>query len=500
MDFLDPRKRRKHKIRLIIGYALTAVAIVLAAVVLYFGATGLGIDTKTGEIIQNGLLFVDSHPGGAEIYLNNKNINAATASRLVLPAGSYDLAIKKAGYRDWSRKFVLDQSSVARFVYPFLFPAKPFTATLKSYTSTPAIFTQSLDRHWLLVEEPSITPGGVVFDEYDANNWVQPPTALTLPAGLLTDAAPSDTLKTVEWSSDNNHLLLQHDYSGGTEFIVFSRTDPTTSVNLNKLFDINPTQVVLRDKKPDQFYLYDQKSQTLAPASLGSAKVAAPVLRHVLAFKSYGANTISYMTASNMPAGKVQARFWNGNKSYALGVVNAGSTYLLDIAQFQSHTYYVAGSNTTNMTLIYQDPLSGIQDPSVGRAVPLFALRNPGSNKVSFSANARFVAVQSGSNFATYDFEQKDGYQYSLKGQIAAPLLWMDGHRMIGSVDGSAFVTDYDGTNQQTISATATVEGALFNRDYFQMFTLVPSTNGSVKLQRLDMRAGVDLPKNPNQP
>src|SRR5438128_2402277 len=137
MDFLDPRKRRAHKIRLIIGYFLTAIAIVLASVVLYYGATGLGIDTKTGEIIQNGLLFVDSHPGGPDVLLNNKPVNATTAARLVLTSGSYDLTLKKAGYRDWNRKFILDQSSVARYVYPFLFPTKPFSVTLKNYSSAP---------------------------------------------------------------------------------------------------------------------------------------------------------------------------------------------------------------------------------------------------------------------------------------------------------------------------------------------------------------------------
>jgi hypothetical protein len=499
MDFLDPRKRQAHKIRLFIGYSLTAIAIGLASVVLYYAATGISINTKTGEIVQNGLLFVDSHPGGADISLNNKAINSTTAARLVLPSGSYDLTLKRAGYRDWSRKFVLEQSSVARYVYPFLFPTKPFTAALKSYPATPAVFSQSPDRHWLLVEQPSSDPANVVFDEYDTGNFIQPPLALTLPAELLTNAGQAGgVLSVVEWSSDNVHLLLQHDFAGGTEFIIFNRSDPTASVNLNKLFNTNPSAVVMRNKKADQFYFYDQKAQTLSLATGGNATVEPPIIQHVLAFKTYGTNIISYITANGMPTGKVQARFWDGNKTYPLGILSAGPTYLLDIAQFQSHTYYITGSNTTDRTLIYRDPLNGIQDPSIGRAVSLFALNNPGSNKVSFSANARFVAVQSGNNFATYDFEQKEGYQYTLKSQLAGPLLWMDGHRLIGADGGSVFVIDYDGTNQQAVTATVTPMGGFFSRDYNQMFTLAPVAGGnSVSLQRLDMRAGVDLPKTP---
>src|ERR1041385_1197257 len=215
MDFLDPRKRRAHKIRLIIGYLLTAVAIGLASVVLYFAATGISINTKTGEIVQNGLLFVDSHPGAADVILNGKAINSKTASRLVLPAGGYDLRLKKDDYRDWQRKFVLEQGSVARYVYPFLFPAKPVTAALKNYSSPPPIFSQSPDRHWLLVEEPSSDPDSVVFDEYDTANFSLPAVQLSLPADLITNAGlDGNYLAVVEWSTDNNHILLEHGFAG----------------------------------------------------------------------------------------------------------------------------------------------------------------------------------------------------------------------------------------------------------------------------------------------
>jgi hypothetical protein len=105
MDFLDPRKKRAHHIRLMIGYCLVAIAIGLGTVVLVYSAYGYGVNTKNGDIVQNGLLFVDSKPGGANIYLNNKSVNQTTSARLILPAGDYDLALKKTGYRDWERKF-----------------------------------------------------------------------------------------------------------------------------------------------------------------------------------------------------------------------------------------------------------------------------------------------------------------------------------------------------------------------------------------------------------
>src|SRR5436305_13910231 len=119
MDYLDPRKRRAHNTRLIVGYVLVSIVIGLATYVLNQAANGYGINVKTGQIIQNALLFADSKPGGAEIYLDNQDKNTTTSARLILPTGNYLLTLKKEGYRDWSRQFTLNEQSVARYVYPF---------------------------------------------------------------------------------------------------------------------------------------------------------------------------------------------------------------------------------------------------------------------------------------------------------------------------------------------------------------------------------------------
>src|ERR1700722_21004469 len=98
MDFLDPRKKRAYKIRLLIGYALVTIAIGLAVVILVYDAYGYNLNPETGNVTQNGLLFVGSKPGGANIYLNGMQ-HSTTSSRLVLPAANYTLKLTKSGYR-----------------------------------------------------------------------------------------------------------------------------------------------------------------------------------------------------------------------------------------------------------------------------------------------------------------------------------------------------------------------------------------------------------------
>jgi hypothetical protein len=500
MDFLDPRRKRAHHIRLMIGYVLVAIAIGLGTIVLVYSAYGYGVNTKTGDVVQNGLLFVDSKPGGADIYLNNKPMHQGTSARLVLPSGDYDLLLKKSGYRNWERKFTLDEHTISRYVYPFLFPNKPVTTNLKNYSGMPPLFTESPDRHWLLVQAPPTTAKPASFDEYDTGDLTKPVVPIDIPVNLLTNAAlPGSALTEVEWSTDNNHLLLQHNYQGGNEFIVLDRNDPAKSFNVNKLFSTAPTQVALHNKKADQFYIYQQEGGTLALGDTGKGAIAAPILRHVLAFKPYENSIINYVTDNNVPAGQAQARIWDNGHSYPLYSFQAGDKYMIDTASYNDHTYYVAGSSASGHVNLYKDPLNDIKNTSIGKAVPMLSLQTAGANKVSFSDIARFIALEGGQNFAVYDLETDSHFQYTVQAPLAAPPDWMDGHRLIGESDGKVFVMDYDAINQQSLVPTATPLGGFFSRDYIKMFTLAPPAGGDsgIVLQSVDMRAGTDLPKSP---
>lgn len=474
-----------------VGYFLIAIAIGLGTVILVYGAYGYGINTKTGDIIQNGLLFVDSKPGGAQIYLNGKSQDSNTSARLVLPSGDYTLNLKRDGYRDWQRNFTLQEHSIARYVYPFLFPVKPVSAKLKSYASMPPLVTQSLDRRWLLVQNPMDAARPVSFDQYDTNDLSRAPTLLAIPPGLLNGTGQ---LSVVEWATDNNNVLLWHTFTGGSEYIIFNRDKPAESVNINSLFKQTPSQVAMRNKKIDQLYLYNQLTGTIRIADTSEGTVADPILDRVLAFKPHGGQLITYVTDKAAQAGQVEARVWDDGRSYPLHAVKAGPRYLIDAAQFQGHWYYVVGSSASDRINVYKDPLSRIKNPSIAKAVPTLAFNKLEAEKVSFSSNARFIEVQKGQNVAVYDIETKQSYDYTLSLPLAGPFKWMDGHRLIGQSDGRTLVSDYDSANQQLLTECSQPDGGLFSRDFNHLLCLFNSPDGTVGLMDTDMRAGADLP------
>jgi hypothetical protein len=178
MDFLDPKRKKAHRRRLLLGYVLMAVALALATFILLLTAYGFDIDRKTGSIIQNGIVYLDSKPGDAAIYVNGKRQGNNTATRLNLPAGQYTIRLESNGYRTWQRTFFLDGGQIQRLVYPLLIPNQFKVTDVQLYASAPGLTTQSPDRHWLLVQRPDQT---YEFDNFDANNPNTAATTVTVP-------------------------------------------------------------------------------------------------------------------------------------------------------------------------------------------------------------------------------------------------------------------------------------------------------------------------------
>jgi hypothetical protein len=93
MDYLDPKKKNQHKKRLMIGYGLMAIVIVLMTLILQYIAGGYFID-KNGQLIQNGLLYITTEPGDATVFLDGQKQRDTTESRLVIPAAIIPLKFR----------------------------------------------------------------------------------------------------------------------------------------------------------------------------------------------------------------------------------------------------------------------------------------------------------------------------------------------------------------------------------------------------------------------
>ncbi len=479
MDFLDPKKKKQHLIRLYIGYFLVAVALALGSLVLLFRAYGYDFDRKTGEVVQNGMVFIDAHPESADVYLNGQRYKDRTATRMELPVGQYSLELKRDGYRPWKRNFTLEGGSIERFIYPTLFPEKLVTKDAQLYSTVPGLSTESPDRKWLLIQQTATLQK---FDLYDLSKETLPVTVLTLPDNLLTTSPASQAYQFVEWSTDNRHVLLKHTFGDKYEFIMVDRETPAASFNVNRTLGLEMTEVAMRDKQFDKLYVYQAISQLLQVADV-KPKTLTPFLTKVVAFKPHGDNTMLYITDDGKKPGMLALKIRDGDAEHLIHYFKTGAEYVLDLAKFDNKWYAAAGSKNEDKVYVYKDPIEVAKHANQQEIAPIMILRLDKVKRISFSDNARFIAAQNGSKFAVYDAEYDRRFSYDVKLPVASDnfATWMDGHRLLLNVEGKTIVFDYDGINLQTLAPISPGHIPLFDRDRVFLFTVGPSVGAPGK-------------------
>lgn len=474
MDFLDPRRKKAHRRRLFIGYVLMAVAVSLGTVIILYLAYGFDIDRKTGTLIQNGIVFVDSKPKGAKVFLNDVEHRNRTDTRMVLPAGTYNIRVEADGYRHWERTFSLSGGQIQRLVYPFLIPNTFETSDVQQYNLMPGLATQSPDRRWLLVQRPTTT---YQFDVFDLNDPTKTAESIIIPPTILTEPNAAATLKVVEWSTNNRHVLFERKYDGGTEFILFDRERPAESVNINKTFGINPVVISLRNKHYDKYYYLEAVPGVLRSANLGNRTISAPLLEEVIDYKSYGDDIIIYATQKDVEPGKTDFRILEGDKSYTLKTVAESDRYVMDVSKYDNQWYYVAGSAAEGNVFVYENPLPALKGSTKTPLIVMAIMRIKNPRFVSFSANTQFIGVQSGNEILTIDLYENHQYRLTLERNILLEqqVKWMDGHRYVYTVDDQSYIVDFDGSNEQTLVTSRLRPGPFFDRDYDNVLTFEES-------------------------
>lgn len=486
MDFLDPRKKKSHRRRLFIGYILVAIAVAMGTLVLLFSSYGYWVDSKTGDIIQNGTVFVDSEPSGSDVYLDGVLQGNKTSTRLVLPGGrQYNIRLTKDGYRQWQRTFALEGGKIERLVYPYLILNDLTTTEDQLYSAKPSSYMQSPDRRWLVVQQLGQQ---FSFDLYDLNKEVLSPQTVTIPDSILTSPDSGGTLSLLEWAYDNRNLLIKRQYDDKSEFIVFDTQKPEESRNVNTTLTVNPTTVKLRDKKSDLLYLYDTEGGLLRQADLKAKTVSGAILSSVLGFTSYGNDVIVYAAKDAIDTGKIDFRIRDSEKaSYLLRTTNEADKYLLDVSEYNNSQYVAIGTDKDNAVFVYQNPLPTLKGQSKSPLLVRAVLRTSSPEYLSFSDDSQFISVQAGSKLAVYDIDGDRQYSVDIGLELAAgqQIAWMDNFRFNFVSSENSYMVDFDGSNQQKMMP-CTVNATFFSQDYKQAFCVAPSTvaNGRYALTR----------------
>jgi hypothetical protein len=470
MDYLDPEKKRAHKTRLFIGYGLFSIAIGIATLIIVYLANGFYVD-RSGEFIQNGLVFVDSRPGDADVYLNGEKQQSKTDARLVLPSGSYAIDVKKDGYRDWSRSLILEGGSLRRLTYARMIPQELETLSTLDLRSQPIDASQSIDKNWILLSHQDSPRTVTVIDTKQTPLKAE---TIEVPQTVINDATESGVFKFIEWSDDAKHVLTTYTIGEQVQYILINRESPAQSQNITTLLSSPGDTISLNDRRSDQFFVYRSKTSLLYRASLREGVNSEPiVVTPLLAYQTFSDDWLLYVRESG-DDGLVDVRFKRGDKDIQIKQLKTSSTYLLELAKLGSAPVMAISSPVENRAIVYNDPQNYLNNnPDAKIPVATTVLRIPSIAGLTISSDSSVVLGYSGSLMASHEFDADRSYIIDLERPIDITIepRWMDGQHFVYNSDGFQSVIDFDGSNNYKLVASLKTLGSFYTDSINQIFS-----------------------------
>jgi predicted heme/steroid binding protein len=476
MDYLDPKKKRARKNRLIVGYGLIAIAIAIATVLLVYIANGFYIDRNTGEVIQNGLVYLDSRPGGADVLINGEKQRTKTDARLVIPSGQYTFELKKDGYRSWQRTIQLEGGSLRQLTYAKLIPNQLETAPSLDLRSNPTAISQSINKRWLITSFAD-SPLSLTLTDLEQSPLTSIP--LEIPPTLVSESTTGQ-IEIVDWADDNRHFLATYTVGDTVSYISVDRENPSLAQNLNTLFGNSAYEIGMRDRKFDQFFVYNPSVKSITTASISGGVSTDIFVENVIDFKTFGTDWVLYVTESG-EEGLVDVRFKRGDKNILIKQIKTSDNYLLQLAKLGNAPVMGFSSPVENRAVIYNDPEAYLNDnPDVKMPIATTVLRVNSPIDLRISADSSVILAYGPENYASHEFEADRSYNFEvgLPVDVSQEIAWLDGQHFLFSSAGKQHMIDFDGSNQYELVESIPTLGSIYSEDLSLMFSFTPSAVG----------------------
>ncbi|MDZ4209713.1 MAG: PEGA domain-containing protein, partial [Candidatus Curtissbacteria bacterium] len=243
----------------ILIFVFVALFIALGGYGLIQFAKGYRFNLAQKNFQPSGLLVATSTPDGAQIFVNGE-LKSATNTTLYLAPGTYNVELKKDGFRLWQKTLKIDKEMVSR-TDAWLFPIVPdFRASTYTGASNPSLSPDNSKIIYTVSGNLPEKDGLWVLELSDM------PFVSQEPRQILKSLPHNRDLSkvTFNWSSDSRQVLVAA-HSGKTEENYL--LDSTVLNSPNILVDMTPNlQIIQKQWATEKQIKQDQKMAKLPKA------------------------------------------------------------------------------------------------------------------------------------------------------------------------------------------------------------------------------------------
>jgi outer membrane lipoprotein-sorting protein len=473
-----PPSKRKQLIQRTAVYSFMTIAVVSLVTVLVLVMLGYQFNRNEGRIEQGGLLQFDSRPNGANVTIDGNAFGTRTPSKTTLSSGQHFITMTRTGYQTWQKSVDIVPGSVTWLNYSRLIPVdlQPSSVADFSRVSSTAV---SQDAKWMAIKEnaadASIRLANLTGDDVSLKTIDIPTTVYT--------KAKKHVFTIEKWDPDSRYILVQHTYDTKREWLVVDAENVGASQNVSRLLDIDASKIVFSDG--DSRVLYAQIGTDIRRINLSEATMSRPLVDNAADFSLYKTSTIVFTTTQDTATKQKSVGFYKegADKPQIVRSYDDSKSTALNFAigEYFGDTYF-AISNGHNVEVFE----SSLDDVTKAKPVANFTA-SAAVDHLSIVTNGRFIIVQHGAAYTTYDLEFKKSTSTQLKGTSAVndELRWLDNYTVWSDRDGMVRLYEFDGANQHDIMPVVPGLSVTLSPNATYIYGINKTNDGAYHLQRV---------------
>lgn len=452
----------KHKniIKRVVVYAVMTLSVFLLASSIVFFVLGYRFDVNVGKVTQYSILQFSSEPSGAMVAVDGVTIGSKTPLKTTVSVGEHKVVMWRDGYDKWEKTVNLKGGVVVWLNYALMIPSKLVTSSTTSYQSV-YDSVSSVGGRMMLIQERADMP---IFNLVDSSSDSVKTTKLTIPGTIYSQSSntgANHVFDVANWDNDGRYAIIKHSFSGSEEWLVLDTQSADLTKNITKIFNIPISYAHFSGSNSNDIYVLNQSD--IRKLNISGGTISKPFVSSVDSFDIYDeTNVITYVgTLKSDNNQRFVGVYRDGDDiSHNLRSAKSSEANLnIATARYFGENYVAISDGVTVDILSGSYPNTPNDDETSMKVVTSFK-SDKDIKKLSFSPSGKYVLVQSGSYFASYDIEygkfkssnivcdsNADNENVSIK--------WLDDNYIWSESCGTLAIREFDGDNIHNIATVA---------------------------------------------
>lgn len=466
---MNTKTKKIRNARIIATDIFMLIAVIAIVFIMTLIAMGFSF-TDNGRIEQSGLVEISSRPSSAKVAIDGKELFSTTEVNKLLATGSHDIKITKTNYDTWNYTINIEAGLTTTIDWVRLFPLNPEIANVDTFDKTLALASVSNSHRNILVAEDGATSFSILNLQDEKLKEISKIKFQDLLGALNEDetAATANDFKVIAWNGNDTRILMTHQKSDDTEWIIVNTSEPTKSININKLYNKSFAKILFANDSATNLWALTTDGE-LSEINTNSTTTQTFVASNVKQMINNG-DTVIYIAPSKDQVLDSYGNETNSEKSgesstltdkiFVFNEGEVGSTAVADLGSTDTNVVIDTGTYWSKDWLVY----------NLGNKLIIRRGNYPIYNKTKDSdfaitkeielkftpaitthnSDERIIITANGADVYTYDVIYTTEREYRSDIEITS-INWLDDFLYWQAKDQTIVVRDFNGDNRREI-------------------------------------------------